>query len=96
MNIEHVCIQHGIKIDPVNRDDRWCHRMNVQLGKEIYGRWTRNGGARNFFSFAFVRNPWERTVSAWHNTAGTKISLPFEKYVRWIYFGDVPFFMRHT
>jgi len=38
---------------------------------------------KDYFSFAFIRNPWDRTVSSYHYaTAKKKINGTFEDYVR--------------
>jgi len=56
MSIEYFCRQNDLLIDPVNRSDIWI--------KEKKGYQNIENVAVDF-SFAFVRNPFSRMVSAW-------------------------------
>lgn len=56
MSIAYFCRQNGILIDPINRSDIWIEEHKGYQNIE---------NVAVDFSFAFVRNPFSRMVSAW-------------------------------
>ena len=56
MSISYFCRQNGLLIDPVNRSDIWLKQNKSYQNIE---------NVAVDFSFAFVRNPFSRMVSAW-------------------------------
>ena len=56
MSISYFCRQNGLLIDPVNRSDIWMKENKSYQNIE---------NVAVDFSFAFVRNPFSRMVSAW-------------------------------
>ena len=99
MSIELFCVENGIKIAPLNRTQDWCDNVNgrthPKLGwpvpKGTYGLWDQELESPDFFTFAFVRNPWDRMVSAWKsiNVAKEYLDRNFNSFLKFI-FTDKP------
>lgn len=56
MSISNICQKNGIYIDPINRSNSWIRERESFANKEDFDY---------KYSFAFVRNPFDRMVSAW-------------------------------
>jgi len=60
MSMSKVCRDNGILIDPVNQDPKG---INERRESNVYTSIEKEEGID--FSFSFVRNPFDRLVSAW-------------------------------
>lgn len=96
MSMEAFCIENGIKIAPLNRTQEWCDRKNGStyldraVPPDTYGLWDSELESSDFFTFAFVRNPWDRMVSAWRSNVAREFNdRPFKSFLDFI-FSDQP------
>lgn len=103
MSIELFCIENGIKIAPLNRTQEWCDNVNGSthpnigwsIPENIYGVWDQEINSPDYFTFAFVRNPWDRMVSAWKSTNVSRkyADKEFKSFLEFI-FTDKPNMLR--
>ncbi len=65
MSMTEFCIRNNIKVAPLNREIQWCLEQNNKLNKKIYGLWDDEIANPKYYSYAFVRNPYDRMVSCY-------------------------------
>ena len=97
LSMEIYCIENGVKVAPLNRSQEWCDNINggTHLERDvpegIYGLWEEELDSPEYFTFAFVRNPWDRMVSAWRsqNLSQMYVRRSFKTFLNFI-FSDEP------
>jgi hypothetical protein len=85
-SIENACHKLGILIDPIANTSKTINRLNAKWchGEKLY---TNIEDEKNInFSFAFVRNPYDRCVSAWKDlcTKKNKIDMSFKNFLKYV------------
>jgi hypothetical protein len=80
----------GVRISPLNRTKSWCVRKNLDFSG-IYGLWEYSAEWAGWFRFGFVRNPFDRTISAYlkqlermRKASGSEPRLTVSEYVEWM------------
>lgn len=86
MSITAHCLKYDVKVAPLNRPLKACEEVNERMGKNLYGLWNEEILKDEYFTFAFVRNPWDRMVSCWKTPWVKRPSkdLPFKEFLKFI------------
>ena len=85
-SIENACHKLGILIDPIHNSQKQINMWNAERcpDEKLY---TNIEDEKNInFSFAFVRNPYDRCVSAWKDlcTKKNKIDMSFKNFLKYV------------
>lgn len=83
-SIEHVCIENNILIDSVNQV-RGINDTNLMNKREKTNVYTTIEAEEDIiFSFTFIRNPYDRLVSAWrdYQVSVDYLDKPFATFVK--------------
>ena len=85
LTMSTLCREHGILIDPVNDDSK---KLNKNFNTDVYTDKESETGIK--FSYSFVRNPFDRLVSAWKcpwvtgDKVDDKWEVPFSNFTDFI------------
>lgn len=84
--IEKICLEYGILIDPITNDKKAIDRWNKERcpGRKLY---TNIEDEKKInFSFAFVKNPYDRCISSWKDlcTKKNKTDIDFKTFLKYV------------